>query len=397
MNSDVVSETEDSSKCNGIVEVKCPITALGVTTEDQLRKVLSVKSMLHRTNPYFPNKQHDCYYQVQGALRHTKAHYCIFSVWSEHVMIYCVVLRDDKFWKEQMESKLIRFYENCLRPEILDSRKERGLSIREPDYVIQIKKKEEEKVDLDKSYDSIVEVYSDFDSSSSSLDTDEFEELFEKVSKEQDKDEDIFSEMKDNDSDDAENVYKVEKINVIKKIKICEESDDDIQIIETDTAEVTERKVRDNLHVFPLTECRDLILKGEWLNEVCLDKMIHLLRTQSGYKEILSFQYMLYPELIPPFERKFYQQDLQIIGGVQSGHWRTLFFDGTSLYILDSYYRNIKFNDLKEDEKNYIKGRYPFYNTNDIKALSVTVQPDGTSCGVYAVANAVSIIFQEDP
>lgn len=62
----------------GIVEVKCPISAAGVSTEEQLRRVPSVKEMFDKNNPNALNKNYDYYYQVQGALRHMKACYNIF-------------------------------------------------------------------------------------------------------------------------------------------------------------------------------------------------------------------------------------------------------------------------------------------------------------------------------
>lgn len=51
------------------------------------------------------------------------------------------IFRDDNFWTEHMENKLIKFYEQCILPEIIDPRRERRMPIRDPDYIIEAKKR----------------------------------------------------------------------------------------------------------------------------------------------------------------------------------------------------------------------------------------------------------------
>ena len=45
------------------------------------------------------------------------------------------VSRDDRFWVTEMEEKLSKFYEDCMLPEIIDSRYNRQQPIREPPYI----------------------------------------------------------------------------------------------------------------------------------------------------------------------------------------------------------------------------------------------------------------------
>ncbi|XP_015118906.1 uncharacterized protein LOC107042383 [Diachasma alloeum] len=68
------------------------------------------------------------------------------------------VLKDDDFWLKNMEPKLIRFYEACVLPEIIDGRKSRGMPIRDPEYITQAKarkdKEAEEKRNKQKAGDA---------------------------------------------------------------------------------------------------------------------------------------------------------------------------------------------------------------------------------------------------
>lgn len=44
------------------------------------------------------------------------------------------VIRNDQFWSENMEKKLLSFYNKCLLPEIVDSRKARSLKLRDEKF-----------------------------------------------------------------------------------------------------------------------------------------------------------------------------------------------------------------------------------------------------------------------
>lgn len=92
-------------------------------------------------------------------------------------------------------------------------------------------------------------------------------------------------------------------------------------------------------------------------------------------------------------------KDLQIFGGLESFHWRCLYYDLSNLHIYDSlYWRTLKYDDLCDDEKEYILYRYGIYNSNDIIIEKMNViQPDFISCGVYAAAFATSIILNKNP
>ena len=127
-----------------------------------------------------------------------------------------------------------------------------------------------------------------------------------------------------------------------------------------------------------------------------MDRIINVMKRNSHF-DFLSVQYLLYPDLIRPFEGQFHlDQDIQIIGGGMSQHWRCLFYDGSLLHILDSLGPK-EFKTLPKDEKAYIKKRYPKVQMKDIVSGYVTQQPDHNSCGINAAAIAITLILQKNP
>lgn len=89
-------------------------------------------------------RSHIYYYQVQGQLHITQREYCIFAIWTLLGLKMEKIVRDDTFWHENMEKKLTQFYEQCVLPEIIDPRRERNMPIRDPDYIIEAKKRKSE-------------------------------------------------------------------------------------------------------------------------------------------------------------------------------------------------------------------------------------------------------------
>lgn len=62
----------------------------------------------------------------------TERQYCLFGIWSgETKPVHVIkIMRDCAFWETKMEPKIIRFYNECLLPEIIDPRNNRGMEIR---------------------------------------------------------------------------------------------------------------------------------------------------------------------------------------------------------------------------------------------------------------------------
>ena len=105
-----------------------------------------MKKIFNPTKRKEMNKNHIYYYQVQGQLHITEKKYCIFAVFTGVDIYWVTVERDDQFWEDKMHRKLTDFYEDCLLPEILDSRYLRRMELREPEYILNARK-EKKKVD----------------------------------------------------------------------------------------------------------------------------------------------------------------------------------------------------------------------------------------------------------
>lgn len=126
---------------NTIVEIKCPYAARQISpTDAMLNKVANVHRIFDKNDETRMNEKHAYYFQVQGQLHITQKKHCIFAVWTPFGIKYAIVNRDDTFWEVKMLPSLKRFYEDCLVPEIIDSRVARNMPIREPQYVIEAQK-----------------------------------------------------------------------------------------------------------------------------------------------------------------------------------------------------------------------------------------------------------------
>ncbi|CAH2092627.1 unnamed protein product [Euphydryas editha] len=121
-----------------LVEVKCPLTSFktGINTAIEANKIQLFKYD-KKSNTRSINKNSNWFYQVQGQLHVTGRKECIFGIWSgdNQPLLIERIYKDDKFWKINMEEKIVNFYLKALLPEIIDSRHTRGMSIR--DIVLQ--------------------------------------------------------------------------------------------------------------------------------------------------------------------------------------------------------------------------------------------------------------------
>ncbi|KYN21748.1 hypothetical protein ALC57_05874, partial [Trachymyrmex cornetzi] len=121
---------------DGLVEIKCPLSAENLSAEEAVETLSRLKSMFDEKNGNKMNKNHHYFYQVQGQLNITQRKYCIFAIWTPKSVKTVRVDRDIDFWKNKMLPFLTRFYLECMLPEIVDSRHNRNMPIREPQYII---------------------------------------------------------------------------------------------------------------------------------------------------------------------------------------------------------------------------------------------------------------------
>jgi hypothetical protein len=122
---------------DGIVEIKCPSVARDMTIQEGIAaKKIDCIFFDAISNEYKMKRNHNYFYQVQGQLQCTRRSYCWFFVYTKKDHATIKVERDYSFWKNCMEPHLIKFYWNCLLPEIVDSQNERGEPVREPQYIL---------------------------------------------------------------------------------------------------------------------------------------------------------------------------------------------------------------------------------------------------------------------
>ncbi|XP_041971818.1 uncharacterized protein LOC121727854 isoform X2 [Aricia agestis] len=116
----------------GLVEIKCPISAFGMNAEDAI-KAKKIKFWLPNGTI---NRRHDWYFQIQGQLHVTKKNLCLFAVWTgeQFPLKMEKITRDDEFWQNEMQTRLYKYYNECLLPEIVDPRKSRSMPLRSTIY-----------------------------------------------------------------------------------------------------------------------------------------------------------------------------------------------------------------------------------------------------------------------
>ena len=131
---------------NGLVEIKCPFSAENLTAEEAIETLPSLRSIFDKKNLQKINKNHRYYYQIQGQLNITQREYCIFAVWTPKSMKILRIDIDHIFWRNKMLPFLIRFYNECMLPEILDSRHNRHMPIRNPSYIMEAKEEAATKI-----------------------------------------------------------------------------------------------------------------------------------------------------------------------------------------------------------------------------------------------------------
>lgn len=123
---------------DSILEVKCPFKANMFSTPHEAIRNGTLLFCHIKGNRIKLKENSKFYYQIQGQLHITGRRKCYFMVYTKN-WIHCEIIeRDDEFWKGQMEGKLVRFYMECLLPEILEPQFVRRCDkkdIKDPEYI----------------------------------------------------------------------------------------------------------------------------------------------------------------------------------------------------------------------------------------------------------------------
>ena len=119
-----------------VLKIKSPYTAANMSAEKAINNIPEVRKIFNKKNITQINKRHQYYYQIQGQLHITGRKHCLFVIHTPISRKYFQIDVDHKFWKEKMEKQLIRFYMDCMISAMLDSRYNRKMPIRNPQYTI---------------------------------------------------------------------------------------------------------------------------------------------------------------------------------------------------------------------------------------------------------------------
>ena len=139
---------------------------------------------------------------------------------------------------------------------------------------------------------------------------------------------------------------------------------------------------------------KNITTPGKWLDDQDLDTLLEVLRHNSSF-DILSV-HCIVPQNFSRVHELQNENDVQIIGGNCINHWCCYYYDDTKLIILESW-REPEYEDLSNDEKQFIQVRYPKLSTKKVHSKLVQMQPNGSTCGIYAAAFATSLVLGKDP
>ncbi|XP_050526276.1 uncharacterized protein LOC126896998 isoform X3 [Daktulosphaira vitifoliae] len=114
---------------DGIVEIKCPVNAQNMTPKLAIEQKVIKYVHYDENGDLVLKRSSDIFYQIQGELHITKRHYCYLIIWTPKGIAYCKILQDDKFWNDNVEEKLIDFYENIMLPELINPQLFKNLNI----------------------------------------------------------------------------------------------------------------------------------------------------------------------------------------------------------------------------------------------------------------------------
>lgn len=128
-----------------------------------------------------------------------------------------------------------------------------------------------------------------------------------------------------------------------------------------------------------------------------MESLLEIIQQNNPEIETQTSLWLSYPGFIEPYcNEKHTKNVIHILGGSTYAHWRCYFYDRANLYIYDSLGCKL-YENLEEEEKDFISLRFPFLSIKNILFPNVTKQPDTYSCGAYACAFATGRALGQDP
>lgn len=109
---------DDAGVLKGIIEIKCPYSAMNVTVREACTMLNDFYCFLDDNNDLRLKSNHAYYYQVQGTMAMANVPFCDFIVWTPKSMERIVIKFDQELW-QNLYSKLIDFYTEYMLPLII--------------------------------------------------------------------------------------------------------------------------------------------------------------------------------------------------------------------------------------------------------------------------------------
>ncbi|XP_067216884.1 uncharacterized protein [Linepithema humile] len=145
---------------------------------------------------------------------------------------------------------------------------------------------------------------------------------------------------------------------------------------------------------------KDIIVQGDWLNDMHMDHFNQLLKNCSDYRPEGTWKIQLPQYIESVAENKKHIQILfssnnHWILFSSNNHWVCGYYDKKNIFIYDSF--NIK--KLHKDHEQFLIHLFPFYSFDKqpVKFPTVQNQPNCNDCGVFAIAFAISLLFNIKP
>lgn len=365
---------------DGLVEVKCPITAQGKTFAQAYASVPTVRRMFAKNDPTQLNPNHHYYYQVQGQLNITGRRYCKFAVWTDKDIHVVDVKKDETFWRTKMVPSLTKFFMDCMLPEMIDSRRARGLPLRDPDYIIEAQKiRENQKQQQQQQKASRKE-------GKRKEKGDETQRKKQRTACER-----IESHVADDPavSESVDVPTQSFRIPRISEEAALAYEDELLELPGT----VEEQRIYVMNQIMNLDAIKRITLPVDSrLGDGVVNSFLRIVRETTFYDNE-DCRFLSYIELSVPCV----YESIQILGGGNGEHWRCLHFDGENLHVYDSIPTEVGYDRLTVLEKRYIQLRFDVSKENIFFPAVTAKQPDLVSCGVYAAAFATSIALNRNP
>jgi len=141
------------------------------------------------------------------------------------------------------------------------------------------------------------------------------------------------------------------------------------------------------------SEQKSIIVQGRWLNDLHMDHFNYLLERYSDFRPVGTWRVQAIHRVQPVSINK---KHIQILPERELGiHWTCCYYDTNNIFVYDSL--NTKM--LSMCQKQFLEKLFPTYDfiKYPVQFPVVQEQQNGSDCGVFAIAFAVSLLFNIKP